>query len=181
MAESYSFDPAHSSLEFATKHMMVATVRGTFSDFDGHVEVENDDPTTATAQVAIRTASVSTGATDRDNHLRSADFFDVATYPEMRFTSTSIQPAGKGEYIVKGDLTIKDVTRPVELRATAANAPISDPWGNQRTAISLTGEINRKDWGLTWNQVLEAGTLLVGEKIKLNLDVVALRRVPAAV
>jgi len=180
MSETYQFDPTHSSLEFSTKHMVVATVRGHFSEFGGQIEAENDDPTTAKADVVIKTASVNSGAEDRDKHLRSADFFDVEAFPEMRFVSASVTPAGQGRYIVRGDLTIKDVTRPVELRAEAS-APINDPWGNQRTAISLQGEINRKDWGLTWNMALEAGGWLVDEKIKLNLDVVALRKVAAAV
>src|SRR5689334_15567458 len=102
MPETYTFDPSHSSIGFATKHMMVATVRGTFRDFDGTIEVDPDNPTTAQASVAIRTASVSTGAADRDNHLRGADFFDAERFPEMRFQSASARPAGDGEYLVKG-------------------------------------------------------------------------------
>jgi polyisoprenoid-binding protein YceI len=161
--------------------MVVTTVRGTFTGFTGQIEVENDDPTTARGEVVISTASVNTGVADRDNHLRGADFFDAEKFPEMRFTSTAVEPLGGDRYTVRGDLTIKGVTRPVELRASVAPAPVIDPWGNRRTAISLEGEINRKDWGLTWNMALEAGAWLVSDTIKLTLDVAALKRVPATV
>jgi polyisoprenoid-binding protein YceI len=177
--ETYKFDPSHSSLAFSAKHMMIATVRGSFRDFDGQAEVEGNDPSTVKAEVIIKAASLESGAEDRDKHLRGADFFDVEKYPEIRFVNTAIKPLGKDTYAVTGDLTIKDVTHPVELKATVSQ-PINDPWGNERVGLSLEGEINRKDWGLNWNMVLEAGSVLVGETIKLNLDVVALRPVPVA-
>jgi polyisoprenoid-binding protein YceI len=167
--QRYSLDKVHSSLAFSVKHMMVSTVRGKFADFNGWFEADPDNLDQVAGEVLVKTASIDTGAPDRDTHLRSGDFFESEKYPEARFVPTSVKAAGENRYRVSGDLTIRDVTRPVELTATL-EGQVNDPWGNARTGVTVEGEINRTDWGLTWNQVLEAGALLVGEKIKLHID-----------
>ena len=174
MPETLKIDRSHSVIGFTAKHFMVTTVRGQFLDFDGTVEVEGSDHRTLKAEAVIKTASVTTNTKQRDDHLRSADFFDSETYPEMRFVSTAVEQKGGEEYIVKGDLTIKDVTRPIELNATVEGT-FNDPYGNERTGVTLRGEINREDWGLTYNQVLEAGAVMVSKTIKLEIEVAVLR------
>jgi polyisoprenoid-binding protein YceI len=178
MKQVYEVDPYHTSVEFAGKHMMVTTVRGRFREFTGQVEVEDDDPTTAVVRFTIKTASLDTGVDQRDQHLRSADFFDVEKYPEIRYRSTSVERLGQNRYRVIGDLTIRDQTRPVSLEVEVEER-FTDPYGNQRVGVSATGKLNRRDWGLTWNQVLEAGRLLVGDQIKLEVEGALLRKVEA--
>ena len=177
MADKYTFDASHSNIGFSAKHMMVTTVRGRFTDYQGEVLVEGDDPTTARATFTIKTASIDTGNEQRDGHLRSGDFFDSETHPEITFVSTGVAPAGDG-YRVTGDLTIRGVTRPVEL-AVEVEDKFVDPWGNERVGVTASGSINRTDWGLSWNQTLEAGRLLVGEKINLAIETALVR--PAGV
>jgi polyisoprenoid-binding protein YceI len=174
MPETLKIDRSHSVIGFSARHFVVTTVRGEFQDFDGTVEVEGSDYRTVKAQAVIKTASITTNTSQRDDHLRSADFFDVEKYPEMTFVSTGVEKKGDDVYVVRGDLTIKDVTRPVELEATVEGS-FNDPYGNERTGVSLRGEINREDWGLTYNQVLEAGAVMVGKKIKLEIDAAVLR------
>ena len=174
MPETLKIDRSHSVIGFSAKHFMVTTVRGQFLDFDGTVEVEGTDHRTLKAQAVIKTASVTTNTQQRDDHLRSADFFDAEKYPEMTFVSSGVDKTGDDTYIVKGDLTIKDVTRPIELEATVEGS-FNDPYGNERIGVSLRGEINREDWGLTYNQVLEAGAVMVSKKIKLEVDAAVLR------
>lgn len=173
---TYDIDPTHSSLEFATKHAMVTTVRGRFSDFDGVLHLDGNDPTKSSAEVNIRVASLDSRSTDRDNHLRGADFFDVEKHPEMTFRSTRAALGDdENEYRLWGDLTIRGVTREVELQLTFTGTAV-DPWGKQRVGFEGHATLNRKDWGLTWNVALEAGGLLVSDKVKLNLDIAAVRR-----
>lgn len=181
MPETLKIDRSHSVIGFTAKHFMVTTVRGQFKDFDGTVEVEGVDHTTVKADVVIKTASITTNTDQRDEHLRSADFFDAAKYPEMHFVSTGVEKKGDDSYVVKGDLTIKDITRPIELDASVEGS-FNDPYGNERTGVTLRGEINREDWGLTYNQVLEAGAVMVSKKIKLEVEVAVLRplAVPAS-
>jgi polyisoprenoid-binding protein YceI len=173
---TYDIDPAHSSLEFAAKHAMVTTVRGRFSDFTGTLRIDAQDPSTSSAEVAVKMDSLDSRSDQRDEHLRGADFFDIATHPEMTFRSTRAA-AGKrdGEYRLWGDLTIKGVTREVELELEFTGAA-QDPWGNTRVGFEGHATVNRKEWGLNWNVALEAGGLLVSEKVKLNLDVSAVKR-----
>jgi polyisoprenoid-binding protein YceI len=178
MKQVYEVDPNHTSVEFAGKHMMVTTVRGRFRQFTARVEVEDDDPTTARVTASIKTASLDTAVDQRDAHLRSPDFFDVERYPELTYVSTSIGPVGDHRYRVTGDLTIKDQTRPVTLDVEVEER-FNDPFGNERIGVSATGKLNRRDWGLTWNQVLEAGRLLVGDQIKLEIEGALLRKVEA--
>jgi polyisoprenoid-binding protein YceI len=179
MKQVYDVDPNHTSLGFAGKHMMVTTVRGRFKDFTGQVEVEDDDPTTAVATLAIKVASVDTGQEMRDNHLRSADFFDAEHYPEMTYNSTGVESQGGNRYRVTGDLTIKDQTRPLTLDVEVEER-FTDPFGNDRVGVEAKGRLNRKDWGLGWNQILEAGRLLVGDEIKIEIETALIRKVAAA-
>ena len=174
MPETLKIDRSHSVIGFSAKHFVVTTVRGQFQDFDGSVEVDGTDYRTIKAEAVIKTASITTNTQQRDDHLRSADFFDSEKYPEMKFVSTGVEPKSDDTYLLKGDLTIKDVTRPVELEATVEGT-FNDPYGNERTGVSIRGEINREDWGLTYNQVLEAGAVMVSKKIKLEVDIAVLR------
>jgi polyisoprenoid-binding protein YceI len=171
-AGTYTIDPTHSNIEFAVKHMMITTVRGRFGDFKGTVEIP--EQASPSVDVTIATASIDTRVEARDNHLRSADFFDVATFPEMRFVSTSVTPTRDG-YKLSGDLTIRGVTRPVTLDVTTEGAGV-DPWGNQKAAFSATGKFNRTDFGLTWNAALETGGVLVSEDVKISIDAQLVRQ-----
>lgn len=174
MPQTLGIDRSHSVIGFSAKHFMVTTVRGSFQEFDGTIEVEGDDYNTLKADVVIKTASVSTNTPQRDDHLRSADFFDSEKYPEMHFVSTGVEKKGDDRYTLKGDLTIKDITKPVALDATVEGS-YNDPYGNERIGVNLRGQVNRKDWGLTWNQVFEAGAVMVSEKVSLELDMAVLR------
>jgi polyisoprenoid-binding protein YceI len=173
-AGTWRVDPAHSSAAFEVKHMMIATVRGHFREFEGTLEAAEDDPTNSRASGSAKVASIDTGHAERDAHLRSPDFFDAERYPEITFTSTRVQHVEGGTYRVTGDLTIKGVTREVEMTATVEGAA-EDPWGNERVGIAVRGEIDRTDFGLTWQQRLAGGAMLIGETVKVLLDVSAVR------
>ena len=164
---TWNIDPSHSTIGFSVKHMMIATVRGRFTQFAGTISADDEGSTRIDG--VVQAASVDTSEPQRDEHLRSADFFDAANHPEIRFASTAVTPRGADEYRITGDLTIKGTTRQVTLDATV-NGAGTDPWGNERIALEASGTINRKDFGLNWNQVLEAGGVLVGDKIKITLD-----------
>jgi polyisoprenoid-binding protein YceI len=166
-------DPTHSSVEFEIKHMMIATVRGRFKEFEGTIEAAEDIADSRVYGV-VKAASIDTNEPTRDQHLRSADFFDVEHYPDIQFESTRIEPLGGPRFRVVGKLTIKDVTREVELESTVEGAQ-RDPWGNDRVGLRVTGEINRKEFGLTWQQSLETGGLLLGEVVKVIVDISAVR------
>lgn len=175
---TFQVDPNHTSIEFTAKHLMVTTVRGRFTEFTGQVEVDDNlDPTTARGTFTIQAASVTTNNEQRDGHLQSADFFDAGNYPELTFTSTGVERDGDG-YRVTGDLTIRDVTKPITLEVVAEE-PFQDPFGFQRVGLTAAAEINRKDWGLNWNQTLEAGRLLVSEKVKIVIEGALVRPVAA--
>jgi len=179
MAPTYTLDRNHTRLEFSAKHMMVTTVRGSFEDFAGTVEVEGDDPTTARATVTVKTASLWTGVEMRDNHLRSDDFFGVEKYPEMTFQSTAVEKTGDDTYKVTGELTIRDVTRPITLDVEI-EGQIIDPWGNERVGLAARGRLNRKDWGLNWNQAIEAGGVVVSDHINIAVEAALVRKVEVA-
>jgi polyisoprenoid-binding protein YceI len=166
-------DPAHSSVGFEVKHMTIATVRGQFREFEGTIEAA-EDPSDSRAWGSVRTASIDTGNEDRDNHLRSPDFFDAEHYPEARFESTRLEPLGGAEWRVTGNLTIKDVTREVTFDATVQGAG-EDPWGNERVGVAVRGSLDRTDFGLTWQQALAKGGMLVGETVKIQVDASAIR------
>jgi polyisoprenoid-binding protein YceI len=167
-AGTWTVDAAHSEIGFVARHLMVTKVRGSFKEFEGTVKV-GDDITDSSVTAVVQIASITTGSADRDAHLRSADFFDVENNPTMSFTSTEVT-----EDSLKGDLTIKGVTKPVVFDLDF-NGLATDPWGNQKAGFEATAEINRKDWGLEWNVALEGGGVLVSEKIKINLDIQLLK------
>lgn len=168
----WALDASHSSVDFSVKHMMIANVKGTFKDFDAKIEADPTDLTTASIEFSIDTASVDTRNGDRDAHLRSGDFFDVENHPKMTFTATSISKKDEGEYDVTGDLTIKGTTKPQTFTVTFEGTG-KDPWGNEKVGFGVEGSINRSDYGLTWNAALETGGVLVGDKVKISLDIQA--------
>ena len=162
----YALDPTHTRIGFVARHAMIIKVRGSFGDVSGTVVVA-EDLADSVADVTIATASVSSGTADRDGHLRSADFFDVENHPEMTFRSTSFD--GR---TLTGDLTIKGITKPVTLEVEF-NGVATDPWGNEKAAFEAHGEINRTDWGLTWNRAIEAGGVTVSDAVKITLGIEA--------
>jgi polyisoprenoid-binding protein YceI len=173
-AGTWTVDRDHSSVGFEVKHMMIATVRGHFSEFEGTLEAAEDDPSNSHAHGTVNVASIDTGNADRDAHLRSPDFFDVERYPQARFESTRIEHVEGGKYRVTGDLTLKGETRPVTMDATVMGAA-EDPWGNERVGVEVRGTINRSEFGLTWQQKLASGGLLVGEEVRILIDISAVR------
>jgi polyisoprenoid-binding protein YceI len=172
----WNIDGAHSGINFSIRHMVMSKVRGRFGRFTGAIDLDDADLTRSAIDVTIDAASIDTGTGQRDDHLRAPDFFDVDRFPELRFRSTRIEQVGDQDYQVHGELTIKDVTREVTLIAELGGRA-KDPWGNERVGFVAKTSIDRKDFGLGWNQVLEAGGLLVGNKVEIELDVQA---VPAA-
>ncbi|CAM3860166.1 YceI family protein [Nocardioides zeicaulis] len=169
----YVVDASHSRMGFSARHAMVTTVRGQFSDFEGTAHVDAEDPSASSVSIAIRPASISTGSADRDGHLVSADFFDAENHPALTFTSTSVERDGS-EWTITGDLTIKGVTRSVTIPFEETGTAV-DPFGNTRVGFEGATTINRKDWDLSWNAALETGGVLVSEKIKLELDISAIK------
>lgn len=174
MTQQFSLDSVHSSVGFAVRHMMFAKVRGRFGAFRGTVQLDPEDITRSTVEVEIDAASIDTGTADRDNHLRSADFFDVEAFPKLTFKSTRIEHLGGERYAVTGPLTIRGVEREVTLNAEYGGLA-KDPWGNQRALFTATGSIDRREFGLKWNQALEAGGVLVGERVELELEAQAVK------
>jgi polyisoprenoid-binding protein YceI len=173
----WQIDPAHTNVEFSTKHMMITTVRGRFSGVSGKIELDEANPGRSSVEVEIDVASIDTGVADRDAHLRSADFFEVEKYPKMTFRSKRIEGsyASEGDsFKVVGDLTIRDVTREVVLDAVFEGKG-KDPWGGERIGFSASTRIDRRDFGLTWNQALETGGVLVSHEVRISLEVQAVK------
>jgi polyisoprenoid-binding protein YceI len=164
----YALDAAHSRLGFSARHAMVTTVRGAFKDFEGTAVIDTANPAASRVSLTIDASSIDTGQADRDGHLRSGDFFDVETFPKLTFVSTKVERDGD-EWAITGDLTIKDVTKPVTI-VFEETGSATDPFGNQRVGFEGDVTVNRKDWNLTWNAALETGGVLVSEKIKLEFD-----------
>lgn len=175
----WTLDSTHSTIDFSVKHLGIATVRGRFRTFSASAETAADGKL-ATVEATIDANSIDTGVEQRDQHLRSPDFFDVAKYPEIRFVSTGIKPNGSGESVVTGDLTLHGVTRPVTFTLEQGSV-IKDPWGNKRIASTVTGKLSRKDWGLTWNQALELGGVMVSDEVKFTFEVQVVAAEPATV
>jgi polyisoprenoid-binding protein YceI len=171
-ASAWTLDPTHSQVEFSVKHMMFTTVRGRFAGIDGTVHLDVENPAASSVEVKIDTASIDTRVEDRDNHLRSADFFDVENHPYITFHSTKVSGslAEHGSFEVTGDLTIRGVTREVTLNASFEGTG-TDPWGGTRSGFSASTTIDRRDFDLTWNQALEAGGVLVGHDVRIDLQV----------
>jgi polyisoprenoid-binding protein YceI len=176
---TWQIDPAHSVVEFAAKHMMVSTVKGRFGAVSGTLTVDEEHPERSSVTATIEAASVDTGAQMRDDHLRSADFFDVGRYPELTFHSTRVERVKGDDWKITGELTIRGVTKEVVLD-TEFEGQILDAFGTQRAAFSATAQVNRKDFGLNWNGVIEAGGVVVGDKIKIELNIAAVRDEAAA-
>lgn len=172
-AGTWTIDPSHSRLGFVARHAMVTKVRGSFDTFSGTLVIDADEPESSTASVTVALESVSTGSADRDAHLRSPDFFDIANNPEMTFASTVVKQDGES-FVLLGDLTIKGVTRPVEIPFEPTGVA-TDPFGNVRAGFEGETQISRKDFGLTWNVALEAGGVLVSDAIRIQLDVSAVK------
>jgi polyisoprenoid-binding protein YceI len=167
----WEIDAAHSYAHFSVRHMMVSNVRGGFGRVDGFVELNGQDPTRSKVEATIGADSINTREAQRDEHLKSADFLDVAKYPIISFRSTQITKSEDGGWQLVGDLTIHGVTRPVTLNVEALTPAIPDPWGKIRMGTSATTKINRRDFGLNWNAALEAGGLLVGNDVSITIDV----------
>jgi polyisoprenoid-binding protein YceI len=172
---TWAIDPSHSEVGFAVKHMMVSSTKGRFAEFDGTIALDEADVTRSRVDVEIAVASINTRDEKRDAHLRSADFFDADTFPTISFRSTRVEPAGPDRLRVNGDLTIRGVTRPVVLDVEV-NGRGSTPWGGEVIGYEASTRISRKDFGLTWNVALETGGVLVGDEVKISLDVEAGRQ-----
>ncbi len=168
---TWTIDPAHSVVEFSVKHMVFATAKGRFSEFSGEINLDKDNVANSSVTVEIAAASVDTRDAKRDEHLRSADFFDVETYPLLTFTSTRVEAKGD-DLRVEGDLTIRGVTKPVVLEAEF-NGQGTNPWGQQVISYSASTKINRKDYGLNWNAALESGGVLVSDEVKISIEIEA--------
>ena len=168
---TWNLDPIHSVAEFKVKHMMISNVKGQFATITGVLTLDETDHTNCRIEASIDAASVNTRDAQRDTHLKSEDFFHVEKFPSLSFRSTRITRSGNGELAVAGDLTIRGVTRSVVFSVEGPTPPAKDPWGNTRLGLSATTKINRKDFGLTWNAVLEAGNILVGDDVTITLDV----------
>ena len=171
---AYTVDSSHSSVTFSARHLMVSKVRGRLAVTGGAIVI-SDHPEVSSVEATIDAASVESGDPKRDEHLRSADFFDAEKYPEISFRSLRVEDKGDGEFTLVGDLTVRNVTKPVELDGEYLGTS-QTPWGDTRIGFTAETEVNRKDWGLEWNMALETGGVLVGEKIKLTIDVEAIRQ-----
>ena len=178
--DRWEIDSSHSSVHFSVRHLVIAKVRGTFARWSGTVQVPDGDFSKATVAVTIDASSIDTGVADRDAHLESADFFDAAQYPELRFVGKRVQPRSGADIDVVGDLTIKGITREVVLRVEQLGQT-KDPWGNLRAAFSAKTSSDRKDFGLTWNQVLETGGVMVGDRVEIEAEIQAVKQVEAQV
>src|SRR5215475_6539555 len=178
--DRWEIDSSHSSLQFSVRHLVIAKVRGSFERWSGTIQVPNGDFSKATVTATIDASSIDTGVADRDGHLKSPDFFDVAQYPELRFEGKRVQPRSDAEIDVVGDLTIKGTTREVVLRVEQ-HGQAKDPWGNVRAGFTAKTSIDRKDFGLTWNQMLETGGVMVGDRIEIEAEVQAVKQAEAQV
>ena len=175
---TYAIDPTHSRIGFVARHAMVTKVRGSFTEFAGSGTFDEADPANSHLELTIQANSIDTGNADRDGHLRSNDFFDMETYPEITFTSTNVARTGDDTYAVTGDLTIKGVTKPVTVEFDYTGTAV-DTYGNTRLGLEGRTTVDRKDWGVNWNAALEAGGVLVSEKVTLEFDVSAIRSADA--
>ena len=171
---NYTIDPAHSRVGFVARHAMVTKVRGSFNEFEGSGYFDGANPANSNLSLTIKAASIDTRNADRDAHLKGNDFFDMDTYPEIRFVSTAVDQVDAETYKVTGDLTIKGITRPVTVDFEVSG-PVQDPWGNQRLGLEGTTVVNRKEWGVNFNVALEAGGVLVSDKVTLEFEVAAIK------
>lgn len=170
---AWKLDPTHSTVEFSAKHLMITTVKGRIADVEGIIYTNEKDPKNSSVEATLKATSIDTRTDQRDQHLRSADFLNVEKYPEIKFRSMRID-GGREEFKLTGDLTIRDVTKEITLNVRF-EGQAKDPWGGERVGFSATGKIDRRDFGLTWNQVLETGGVVVGNEIKIELEVQAVK------
>jgi len=170
---AWKLDPVHSIVEFSAKHLMITTVKGRITDVEGTIYTDEKDPKNSSVEATLKAISIDTRTDQRDQHLRSADFLNVEKFPEIKFRSTRID-GKKEEFKLTGDLTIRDVTKPITLDVQF-EGETKDPWGGLRVGFSAKGKIDRRDWGLTWNQALETGGVVVGNDIKIELEVQAVK------
>jgi polyisoprenoid-binding protein YceI len=180
LAADYEIDSAHSSAAFAVKHMVVSTVRGSFGKVTGSVNVDEKDITRSTVEATIDVSTINTNEAKRDAHLKNADFFDVARYPTITFKSKSVKKAGEGLLKVTGDLTMHGVTKEVTLDVEGPAKEVKDLWGATKSGVAATTRLNRKDFGLGWNKVLETGGVAVGEEVAITIDLELTKKAPAA-
>jgi polyisoprenoid-binding protein YceI len=166
----WAIDPTHSKVGFKVKHLMISNVLGSLREFSGEVTTVGNDFSTSAISFSLKAASVDTEMPDRDGHLKSPDFFDAEKYPVITFDANGLKDLGDDMYELTGSLKIKEVSKPVTLEVEFGGV-MSDPWGNVKAGFSISGKINRKDWGLNWNAALEAGGVLVGEEVKINCDI----------
>ena len=171
---NYTLDPAHTRIGFVARHAMVTKVRGAFNEFEGAGYLDAQDPSKSHVELTIKVASVDTRNPDRDAHLRTNDFLAMDEYPEINFRSTAVEKTGETDYRVTGDLTIRGVTKPVDVDFELTGSA-TDPWGNLRVGFEGKTTINRKDWGVNWNAALEAGGVLVSEKVTLEFEIAAVK------
>ena len=175
-ADTWHIDPAHTNVEFTVRHMMISNVKGQFEKTTGMVTVDGNDPASAKIDATIDASSINTRVEKRDMHLKSPDFLDVAKYPTITFKSTKVEAEGPNKWKVTGDLTLHGVTKPVVLEVESSGPPIHDPMGNTRGGASATTKINRSDFGLTWNKVLESGGVMVGDEVAISIDLEAIKK-----
>lgn len=177
--QTWNIDSSHSSIHFSVRHLVIAKVRGQFTRWSGVITLEGGDLARAQVSATIDVASIETGVADRDNHLKSGDFFDAATFPEITFKSNRVEAAGKDHWKLIGDLTIHGTTKEVTLQVEHTGAA-KDPWGNQRQGFAAKTEIDRKEFGLLWNQTLDAGGVMIGDKVTIDIDIEAVQQVEKA-
>ena len=175
-ADTWQIDPVHTTVGFSVRHMTISTVRGQFNKVAGTITANDNDPATAAIEATIDTASIDTRSADRDSDLKSPNFLDVAKYPTMTFKSKKVEAAGPGKYNVVGELTLHGVTKEVTLAVEVADAPIKDPWGNTRAGAFATTSISRKDFGLMWNKMIEAGGAVIGDAVSVEINVEAVKK-----
>jgi polyisoprenoid-binding protein YceI len=171
----WSLDPTHSELQFKIKHLMISNVSGALKNFQTEVETEDEDFSTAEINLIAQMDSISTNNEQRDAHLRNSDFFEVEKYPELKFKSTKVEKVDSNTFVVYGELTMKGVTKSIKLNAEF-NGVVKDPWGNERAAFTVTGKINRTDWGMNFNGVMETGGVMLGEEVKINSELEFLKQ-----
>lgn len=176
LASTWTLDPDHSTAQFKVRHLMISNVKGGFEKINATLNLDDNDITRSRVDVSIDVASIDTNIKKRDDHLRSADFFDVAKFPTMTFVSTRVEKAGPGKLNVTGNLTIRGVTRPVLLRVDGLTPEVKDPWGHIRRGASATTTINRRDFGITWNKSMDNGGVVVGEEVAIQLEVEFIRK-----
>ena len=172
---TYVIDASHTNVGFVVRHLMVSKTRGSFPELTGTITI-GDDPLDSSVEVSIDAAGVDTGDEKRDGHLRSPDFFDVEQFPAISYRSTRVTPAAPGHFDVDGELTVRGITKPVQLQVTFEGA-VTDPWGNTRSGFAASAEVDREDFGLTWNQVLEGGGVVIGKKIVIEIEAEAVLQV----